>query len=196
MQNRAMIQGVLALPFITKYLNTKHSEATLHGANPAGECSGDEARRAICVLDPQPGETAYGVVRFEQPTFYQGCKITGDFKGLKPGLHGFHIHQFGDLTKGCTTAGPHYNPFKKTHGGPDMEIRHVGDLGNVEAAEDGTAKYFREDSLVTLFGTYSVLGRSCVLHTNVDDLGEGGHELSKTTGNAGGRIACGVIGTL
>ena len=48
---------------------------------------------------------------------------------------------------------------------------------------------------MTLFGAYSVLGRSCVLHANVDDLGRGGHELSKTTGNAGGRVACGVIGT-
>ena len=77
-----------------------------------------------------------------------------------------------------------------------MEIRHVGDLGNVEAYSDGTAIYNREDHLVTLFGDYSVLGRSCVLHADEDDLGEGGHELSKTTGNAGGRIACGVIGTL
>ena len=67
-----------------------------------------------------------------------------------------------------------------------MEIRHVGDLGNVEAGEDGTAKYFREDQQVTLFGAYSVLGRSCVLHADPDDLGLGGHELSKITGNAGG----------
>ena len=114
---------------------------------------------------------------------------------MKPGKHGFHIHQFGNLEKGCTTAGPHYNPFKKTHGGPDAEERHVGDLGNVEADASGNATYNHEDHLVTLFGQYSVLGRSCVLHENVDDLGLGGHELSKTTGNAGGRIACGVIGT-
>ena len=99
------------------------------------------------------------------------------------------------MLEGCTTAGPHYNPFKVDHAGPDDEKRHVGDLGNVEAGEDGTATYSREDKMVTLFGDYSVLGRSCVLHANVDDLGRGGHELSKTTGNAGGRVACGVIGT-
>ena len=64
---------------------------------------------------------------------------------MTPGLHGFHIHQYGNLTQGCTTAGPHYNPFNMEHGGPDMEIRHVGDLGNVEAKEDGTAHYYRED---------------------------------------------------
>merc|ERR1712147_33626 len=126
----------------------------------------------------------------------QKCKITGEFKGMTPGLHGFHIHQFGNLTEGCKTAGPHYNPFGKTHAGPDDEERHVGDMGNVTSVDDGTGKYEREDQLITLFGDYSVLGRSCVLHADEDDLGRGGHELSKTTGNAGGRIACGVIGTM
>ena len=75
-----------------------------------------------------------------------------------------------------------------------MEERHVGDLGNVEAKEDGTANYYREDQLVHLSGEFSVLGRSCVVHADEDDLGLGGHELSKTTGNAGARLACGVIG--
>ena len=77
-----------------------------------------------------------------------------------------------------------------------MEERHVGDLGNVVANEEGIATYEREDQLITLYGAYSVLGRSCVVHEGEDDLGLGGHELSKTTGNAGGRVACGVIGTM
>ena len=94
------------------------------------------------------------------------------------------------------TAGPHYNPYKLTHGGPEDKERHVGDLGNVIAGDDGNAEYHHNDHLITLFGTYSVLGRSCVLHAGEDDLGRGGHELSKTTGNSGGRVACGVIGTL
>ena len=68
-------------------------------------------------------------------------------------------------------------------------------MGNVEASAEGNAKYHLEDHLITLFGAYSVLGRSCVLHMNEDDLGFGGHELSLITGNAGGRVACGVIGT-
>ena len=109
-------------------------------------------------------------------------------------MHGFHIHQFGNLTKGCLTAGPHYNPFNKTHGGPDDEERHVGDLGNVQADADGNGKYEREDKLVSLLGPLSVIGRSCVLHKDTDDLGRGGNAESKKTGNAGARIACGVIG--
>ena len=62
------------------------------------------------------------------------------------------------------------------------------------AGEDGVADYEIEDELVTLFGENSVFGRSFVVHADPDDLGEGGVELSKTTGNAGGRLACGVIG--
>ena len=75
-----------------------------------------------------------------------------------------------------------------------MEVRHVGDLGNVFANEDGVADYEIEDHLIMLHGETSVIGRSCVCHAGVDDLGQGGHELSPTTGNAGGRLACGVIG--
>ena len=98
------------------------------------------------------------------------------------------------MTEGCKTAGPHYNPFNKNHGGPEAEERHVGDLGNVNATEDGKAHYEYEDRLVMLYGEYSVIGRSCVVHADEDDLGLGGHELSLTTGNAGARLACGVIG--
>ena len=81
-----------------------------------------------------------------------------------------------------------------THGGPHSTVRHVGDLGNVQAEADGNGKYEHTDGQVTLHGTYSVIGRSCVLHKKTDDLGEGGNEESLKTGNAGARIACGVIG--
>lgn len=92
-----------------------------------------------------------------------------------------------------TSAGPHYNPFGKTHGGPDDEERHVGDLGNIVAGEDGVAEGTIVDKLIHLSGEYTVIGRSMMVHEDADDLGKGGHELSSTTGNAGGRIACGEI---
>ena len=76
----------------------------------------------------------------------------------------------------------------------DREERHVGDLGNIEAGDDGVAVFELSDHQVTLRGEHSVLGRSFIVHAGVDDLGDGGHELSKTTGNAGGRLACGIIG--
>lgn len=120
--------------------------------------------------------------------------VSGEITGLAPGKHGFHIHEFGDNTNGCTSAGPHFNPEKKEHGAPDAAIRHVGDLGNIEADASGSAKINITDKLISLHGVNSILGRTVVVHADVDDLGLGGHELSKTTGNAGGRIGCGVIG--
>lgn len=121
-------------------------------------------------------------------------KVTGEISGLGQGLHGFHIHEFGDNTNGCTSAGAHFNPHGKEHGGPTDATRHVGDLGNVVADASGVAKVNITDSMISLTGDHSILGRSLVVHADPDDLGKGGHELSKTTGNAGARAGCGVVG--
>ncbi|ESN98522.1 hypothetical protein HELRODRAFT_185836 [Helobdella robusta] len=134
-----------------------------------------------------------GVVHFSQdangPT-----KIFGEITGLTPGKHGFHVHEFGDNTNGCMSAGGHYNPFLKSHGGPGDSLRHVGDLGNVVADGSGVAKFEMVDSLIQLTGAESVIGRTLVIHADEDDLGKGGYEDSTTTGHAGARVACGVIG--
>lgn len=79
------------------------------------------------------------------------------------------------------------------HGGPEDGRRHIGDLGNVES-KDNIAHYMIKDKLIRLSGEYSVIGRSFVVHANEDDLGKTDHPESKTTGNAGARLACGVIG--
>ncbi|XP_015510434.1 superoxide dismutase 1 [Neodiprion pinetum] len=146
--------------------------------------------KGVCVLN---GEVK-GTLFFEQAGDSSPVKVTGEVTGLKPGLHGFHIHEFGDNTNGCTSAGPHFNPLSKEHGAPTAEIRHVGDLGNIEAGKDGVAKVNITDKLIQLQGPHNIIGRTVVVHADPDDLGLGGHELSKTTGNAGGRLACGVIG--
>ena len=153
------------------------------------------AKKAICILNSDGGSSAKGIVEIGQIQANRPVHIRGNFSGLNPNqLHGFHIHQWGNLTEGCSTAGPHYNPEKKNHGGPSDLERHIGDLGNVQADENGFAKYELVDSKITLYGIYSVVGRSLVLHNDTDDLGRGNFPDSKTTGHSGTRIACGVIG--
>ncbi len=148
--------------------------------------------KAVCVLKGDSPST--GTVYFEQENENAPIKITVDLQNVTPGEHGFHIHEFGDNTNGCMSSGAHFNPHGKVHGAPNAITRHAGDLGNITAKADGTCKTVISDTLVTLFGPYSVIGRTVVLHADKDDLGLTLHELSKTTGNAGARIACGVIG--
>ena len=92
------------------------------------------------------------------------------------------------------SASPSRLPFQRNHGSPKHLERHVGDLGNIIADEIGVATVNITDPLVTLVGPRSVIGRAIVVHATVDDLGTGGHSSSLTTGNAGGRVGCGVIG--
>ncbi|KAJ4971424.1 hypothetical protein NE237_004523 [Protea cynaroides] len=120
--------------------------------------------------------------------------VKGKITGLSPGLHAFHIHALGDTTNGCNSTGPHFNPLKKNHGAPTDQERHAGDLGNIFADSNGIAEVSIMDLQIPLSGQHSILGRAVVVHADRDDLGRGGHELSKTTGNAGARIGCGIIG--
>ncbi|VDN02943.1 unnamed protein product [Thelazia callipaeda] len=123
--------------------------------------------------------------------------VTGEISGLSTGLHGFHIHEFGNITNGCTSTGAHFNPFAVPHGGPTDKKRHLGDLGNIRAGGDSIAKINIVDRLLKLSGSYSIIGRAVVVHANQDDLGKGmgARKLeSIKTGNAGARLACGIIG--
>ncbi|CAL5436165.1 unnamed protein product [Camellia sinensis] len=174
------------------------------------------AKKAVAVL--KGNSKVEGVVTLSQddggPTTVN-VRVTG----LAPGPHGFHLHEYGDTTNGCISTGiivilflyvigAHFNPYKKTHGAPKDEIRHAGDLGNIIANSDGVAE-------IPLSGPNAVIGRALVVHELEDDLGKGnsslgmamdnlpcgypwrpnpntwcGQELSLTTGNAGGRLAC------
>ena len=86
------------------------------------------------------------------------------------------------------------NPYSKGHGAPTDDDRHVGDLGNFKTDGQGNATGSVQDSQIKLIGQQSVIGRTIVVHAGTDDLGKGGNEESKKTGNAGARPACGVIG--
>jgi Cu-Zn family superoxide dismutase len=176
---------------------------------------------ARCVMEPcMPGARCSGVVVFRQSLQMKGSKDFGQagsdlggqvevqyvFGGLSPGLHGFHIHESacGALSSAphdCGAAGGHWNPHGVVHGDvTDAPQCHAGDLGNVAADATGRAQGSLRASLVHLFGPYTVVGRSVVIHQDPDDLGRGDSsepgvngKTSNTTGNSGARVACGPI---
>jgi Cu-Zn family superoxide dismutase len=146
---------------------------------------------AICMLHT---DTINGTVRFSQKNKDSPTLVKISIVGLLPGKHGAHIHQFGDNTAGCVSAGPHFNPYGKTHGDRLDKNRHVGDLGNIIADNFGKVTAEFADNQLTLSGPNSIIGRTFVVHAEADDLGKGGNAESLLTGNSGARIACCVIG--
>ncbi len=146
---------------------------------------------AICILK---SENITGEIFFDEIDKNK-VKIYGKISGLKiNSKHAIHIHEYGDLRENCNACCNHYNPFNKEHGDRLDEIRHAGDLGNIQTNELGIGEFSFEDKLVKLKGPYSVIGRSIIIHEDEDDLGMGGHHDSKKTGHAGKRLICGVIG--
>jgi superoxide dismutase, Cu-Zn family len=137
-----------------------------------------------------------GVVRFTEDLKNHDVVLDIDIQGLKHnGLHGFHIHEYGDMSEQCQSMCAHFNPTHKNHGCPGAKERHVGDLGNLRTDSTGRATYQTRDSVIKLTGTRSnIIGRGLVIHADEDDCGLTDHPESLTTGNSGKRIACAVIG--
>jgi len=144
-------------------------------------------KKAVAVLHPTEGNTASGIVTFTKVE--EGIRIEADLSGLSEGMHGFHIHEYGDCTAADgTSAGGHFNPAGSPHAGPEDSPRHGGDLGNVTVDADGTASYNRVDDLISFKGDHNILGHAVIVHEKKDDLS------SQPTGDAGSRLSCGVIG--
>ena len=173
---------VILLIFFVGSVSVIHSQVKDNKAD-----NNTDLLSAVCILYPTEGSETSGIVKFTQTP--EGIKIVADVNGLTPGKHGFHIHEFGDCSRlDGKSAGGHFNPDDKNHGAPDGSERHVGDLGNLVADEDGKAHYEWIDSHISFTGSNSIIGRAIIVHAGVDDL------TSQPTGNAGARLACGVIG--
>ena len=137
-----------------------------------------------------------GNVKFTEELASNQIRIELNITGLNPNsLHGFHVHEAGDLTDKCTSMCAHFNPYGNTHGCPGMRERHVGDLGNIRTNNKGCAKYTFYVNVIKLRGTKAnIIGRGLIIHADEDDCGQGEDAESLKTGNAGKRIACAVIG--
>jgi len=143
--------------------------------------------KAVCVLYPTQGNKVSGTITFTPSD--KGVRVVVDIHGLTQGKHGFHIHECGDCTAADgSSAGGHFNPMGASHGSPMDMSRHMGDMGNIEVDSKGDAHLDYYDTMISLSGEYSIIGRAIIVHKDEDDM------KTQPTGNSGARIACGVIG--
>ena len=148
--------------------------------------------KSICQIRGSEDGNIKGHITFTE--LKSRMKINIDVYDLPPGKRGFHIHNKGNLQEGCSSLCSHFNPTNKKHGKLNSPNSHAGDLGNIIVEEDGTCKMTIHSKFLRNRGKFNIIGRSVVIHEKEDDLGMGGNEESLKTGNAGSRIACGIIG--
>mmetsp|Transcript_11920 Transcript_11920/g.28262 ORF Transcript_11920/g.28262 Transcript_11920/m.28262 type:complete len:163 (-) Transcript_11920:1955-2443(-) len=151
----------------------------------------------VCVFYPEGSSGVSGSITMSQTQEDGPTVVEGTIRGLTPGQrHGISLCTYGDVRDSSSSCGPIFNPFGKTHGAPsdDAALKMEGDLGNLTADASGVAAVKLEDARIKIFGPHSVIGRSVVICAGADDEGRGGHENSIATGNAGPRIAFGVVG--
>ena len=146
------------------------------------------SQQAIAVIGPTSGSNLTGTAIFTQ----SGDTITliVEVQNVSPGLHGVHIHEYGDCSApDGTSAGGHWNPTNVDHGKWGEDEFHLGDIGNINVGEDGTGKIELTTDLWEM-GTGSdldIVGKGMIVHADADDF------TSQPSGNAGARIGCGVI---
>lgn len=146
----------------------------------------EKTMTAVATLEPTEGNDVHGSIHFEQTA--SGVEVTGEVTGLAPNSkHGFHIHEKGDCSApDGTSAGGHYAPNGNPHGLPPNPKRHAGDMGNITADAQGKATIDETFDNFSLSGKSPVMGRAVIVHQNED-------QGTQPTGDAGARLACGVI---
>lgn len=148
----------------------------------------DKESTASATLEPRSGSKVRGTVTFTQVGDL--VRVSGTVTGHSKGPKGFHIHEKGDCSApDAMSAGGHFNPATRKHGGPYSDVKHAGDLGNLGFSPAGEAKFsfVVGDISVSSSRPDGIIGRAVVVHAAADDL------KTDPTGNSGGRVACGVI---
>ena len=168
-----------------------HAGKPCEGKGETGGCCpgcANKPRLAAAILAPTAGNKVKGSVTFAEAEDGK-VTVTAELEGLNAGQqHAMHVHEFGDCSAADgASAGGHFNPEGHDHGLPATEKRHAGDFGNVTADAAGKAKFSLVVDNLTVSKWNGVAGRSVIVHAKADDGGQ-------PTGNAGGRVACGVIG--
>ncbi len=175
------------LIYLSAHLTAAITAATLLAACQTASTS-DEPLRATAALQSTKGSKAFGEATFEQVG--DKVRVIVFAQGLKPDQeHGFHIHEVGDCSSGDgMSAKGHFNPQGKPHGNPGSADRHAGDLPSLKSAKNGRAKLEATVDGISLSpGPNSIIGRGMIIHADPDDY------KTQPTGNAGARLACGVI---
>jgi len=154
-------------------------------------CASSKGPAGMATLQPSSGQTAKGTVHLSDAG-EGNVDVQVDLTGVPPGTHGFHIHEKGDCGNNGQNAGGHFNPTGMVHGAPDAVSHHSGDFGNVTADANGEVHTRLTTHSISLKSgeVTNPVGKAVVLHEKADDL------VSQPSGNAGARIACGVIETM
>ena len=144
-------------------------------------------KSASATLAPTAKSKVTGTIAFKEVD--GGVEVTATVENLKPGDHAYHVHEKGDCSApDGASAGGHFNPGGHPHGAPDAEHRHEGDFGNLTAGKDGKAtKTFVMKGITLADSPTSIVGKGFIVHEKADDF------KTQPTGNAGSRVACGVI---
>jgi Cu-Zn family superoxide dismutase len=144
-------------------------------------------KEATADLAPASKSKVKGTIAFKEVD--GGVEVTANVEGLTPGDHAYHVHEKGDCSApDAKSAGGHFNPSGHPHGAPDAAEHHEGDFGNLTAGKDGKAsKTFVMKGITVADGPTSIVGKGFIVHEKADDF------KTQPTGNAGGRVACGVI---
>lgn len=179
----AFITALIALTAIACAQVEKKPEVTVAPPPPA-------PTKAQALLKAPAGSKLKGMIHFTEEN--GKMKIETMVEGIKAGPHGFHIHETGDCSAvDFSSAGGHFNPGMGTHGAINTAPHHAGDLGNLIADKKKKANTtIIADGLTMQPGPQSIIGKAVVIHQDKDDL------KSQPAGNAGKRIACGVIEAL
>lgn len=184
MRTLSLVASVLVAAFGTAcvFVHASDSSSKSSAAHTAAK-----AAHARATIESRSGSTVTGQASFTEAK--GGVLVEIEVHHAPPGWHAVHVHEKGDCSApDGSSAGGHFNPASKSHGSPHAPEHHAGDLGNLWVDEQGEGHHvILMPDLSVADGPTSVRGRAIIVHAGVDDL------VTQPTGNAGGRIGCGVI---